>query len=343
MLIAETLRALIEPRRLVPLTLVAISMLVAEWLATGSGAAVFLDLVLILAFVSISPALFRGLATETNASWPRQLGSWALNVIVAANVVGVIAVLVPPLLGIGATYISEPRSLGILVTLFVVGGWGLGRDIELSLGVVRERARAEKLAIEAEHAQLLALRAQLDPHFLFNTLNAIAEWCREDPVVAEAATLKLAGILRTIFEALQTPEWSLGRELTLVQQLAELYAVRDATRYVFRIDVDEPARALEVPPLMLLPLFENAIKHGPAAGHSGSVSLVVRRAPDRTTVEIRNPGAFTGKREGGHGVSMVERRLALAYGDRASFTIEPQGDETLAVLRLPSDAGALGR
>jgi two-component system sensor histidine kinase AlgZ len=334
----ETLRALTEPRRLVPLALVTFALVSAEWLATGSVASVLLDLGLVLAFVLVSPALYRALFADSEMPWARQLTSWAIDVLVAAAVVSAITILMPPLLGVRWTYISEPHSLGILVVLFVVGGWGLGRDIDLSLGVTRERARAERLAIEAEHAQLLALRAQLDPHFLFNTLNAIAEWCREDPLVAEAATLKLAAILRTIFDALQTPTWSLGRELALVEQLAELYGVRDASRYVFRFDVDASSKKLDVPPLVLLPLFENAIKHGPAAGHAGTVSLVARRSSDHVTIEIANPGPFTGKRDGGHGVSMVERRLALAYGDRAGLSLEAKGETTLAVVRVPSDA-----
>jgi two-component system sensor histidine kinase AlgZ len=334
----ETLRALGEPRRLVPLALVSSSLLAAEWIATGSAGAVLVDLALVVAFVLVSPALFRKLSVDADAPWPRLLASWGLNVLVSANVVGLIALLLPPLFGIRWTYISEPGSLGVLVALFVVGGWGLGRDIELSLGVTRERARAERLAIEAEHAQILALRAQLDPHFLFNTLNAIAEWCREDPLVAEAATLKLAGILRTVFEALQTPSWTLAREVALLEQLAQLYAVRDAGRYVFAIDLDPRAKALEVPPLVLLPLFENAIKHGPAAGHRGEVALVVRHGPTATTIEIRNPGPFAGRREGGHGVPIVERRLALTYGDRAQLSIGADDDDTLAVLHLPSEA-----
>ncbi len=321
-----------------PLALVATSLLTAEWVATQSAAAVALDLALITAFVLISPALFRWLSVDASAAWGAQILGWVIHVLVATGVVAVIGVLVPPLVGIGWTYISEPRSLGVLVVLFVVGGWGLGRDIELSLGAVRERDRADRLALEAEHARILALRAQLDPHFLFNTLNAIAEWCREDAAVAEAATLELATILRTIFDARETKAWSLGREVALLEQLGELYAARDATRYAFDLAVDEEARALDVPPLVLLPLFENAIKHGPAAGHAGRVSLVVKRAADRTTIEIRNPGTFTGKRDGGHGIAIVERRLALTYGARAILSIEAAGAETVSVLHLPSDA-----
>jgi two-component system sensor histidine kinase AlgZ len=181
----------------------------------------------------------------------------------------------------------------------------------------------------------LALRAQLDPHFLFNTLNAIAEWCREDPVVAERATLDLAALLRAVFDALQTPGWALARELALLEQLAALYAARDAGRYRFRFEVDGAATARDVPPLVLLPLFENAIKHGPAAGREGEVVLRVRAEGGDAVVSIENPGAFGGPRDGGRGLASVHRRLALAYGEgtRADFTAT--GATTRVTVRLP--------
>ena len=84
------------------------------------------------------------------------------------------------------------------LALFLVGGFGLGRDIWFEDRLARAEARAVALAREAERAQLLALRAHLDPHFLFNTLNAIAEWCREDGETAERAVLRLSAMLRTV-------------------------------------------------------------------------------------------------------------------------------------------------
>src|SRR5690606_2726574 len=112
--------------------------------------------------------------------------------------------------------------------------------VELEADVTKERERAARLALEAERAGLLALRANLDPHFLFNTLNAIAEWCREDPAVAEAATLKLASMLRTMLEGIRAPAWPLATELALVRALFELHAIRDRERYVFRVELPEP-------------------------------------------------------------------------------------------------------
>ena len=79
---------------------------------------------------------------------------------------------------------EQRPSLLVEVALFWVGGWGLARDIDFEENLRKERARARELLREKEHAELMALKSHLDPHFLFNTLNAIAEWCRADGRVA---------------------------------------------------------------------------------------------------------------------------------------------------------------
>lgn len=338
-LFADTLRALAAPRRAVPLALAAASLLSAEWLASKSWRAMLIDAALLAAFCACAPALWRALFARALRATSEHVAAWAIYAVVALVLVGGMAALLPLLFGVGWTYVSEPNSRGVLAVLFLVGGWGLGRDIELEASVLQERARAERLAVEAEHAQILALRAQLDPHFLFNTLNAIAEWCREDPLVAERATLDLAALLRGVFDALQAPDWALAREVALLRQLAALYATRDAGRYRFAFEVDEAATARDVPPLVLLPLFENAIKHGPAAGHAGVVTLRLRADGADAVVTIENPGPFAGPREGGHGLASVERRLRLAYGDGVKATLSSTNGTTTAAVTLPAREG----
>ncbi len=342
-LFAETLRSLAAPRRAVPLGLVAASLWSAEWVASGSLAAVLVDAVLLAAFCAFAPALWRSLFARPLPGLADHLLAWGLYAVSAAALVAAVGVLLPPRVGLPWTYVTEPRSLGVLVTLFLVGGWGLGRDIELEAAAARERARAERLAVDAEHAQILALRAQLDPHFLFNTLNAIAEWCREDPLVAERATLDLAALLRAVFDALQAPGWALSRELALLEQLAALYAARDPGRYRFRFDVAPSATARDIPALVLLPLFENAIKHGPAAGHDGEVVMQVRDDHGDALVSIENPGPLGPPRPGARGLASVERRLVLAYGEDARVTFTSTDATTRATVSLPAhplDGGA---
>lgn len=326
-LLRHTLAALLAPRRLIPIVLVSAPLIVAQHSYSREPGAMPIGLVMCVLFALLAPFLWRALAGRG------VLGLVAYGVAGAA-VVGLFGLVVPGLLGIGATFITARESLLVSLALFWVGGWGLGRDIEHEVSLAREHARAEGLAREAERAQLLALRSHLDPHFLFNTLNAIAEWCRTDGEIAERAVLRLSGMLRTILEGVRLSAWPLRRELELCRDLFALYAVRDPGRFDCVVE-GEPGEAT-VPPLLLLPLAENAIKHGPGAGHRGPVRVVVRREGDAVEVTIDNPGAFAGPRPGGDGLMTVERRLDLAYDGLARLTIGPAPHGTRAVVRLPA-------
>jgi len=97
-----------------------------------------------------------------------------------------------------------------------------------------------------------------------------------------------------------------------------------------------PLPDVAIPPMLLLPLAENAVKHGPAAGHVGEIVLSARTTADeRLVVSIENPGAYRGRRPGGSGIEIVERRLALAYDDQAVLTIAAVGETTRAEVTLP--------
>ncbi len=331
--LSATLRALAAPRRAVPLAVVLAAMLGSEWLASRSFAACAVDLALFAAFCVLAPASWRAAAARVRAG-TRGTAAYLAFAMLGAAVVALAAVL-PLLAGLRGTYVVDPPSLGLLLVLFLVGGWGLGRDVDLEEGIESAERRADRLALDAERARVLAMRAQLDPHFLFNTLNAIAEWCRQDPALAERATLDLAAMLRAISEAASQPSWPLAREVELMQQLTELYAARDRERFRFVLDLPGPMPALEVPPMLFLPLLENAITHGPAAGHAGEIVVRLRVRAGVVELEIVNPGAFAGRRAGGQGIAMVERRLALAYAAAATLSVRPADDKTITQVSMP--------
>jgi LytS/YehU family sensor histidine kinase len=204
--------------------------------------------------------------------------------------------------------------------------------MEQSLSRAESRARA--LAREAERAQLLALRSHLDPHFLFNTLNAIAEWCREDGEVAERATLELSQMLRAVLEGVRRKDWPLAKELELVDTLLDLHLIRDPELFTLERNVPDPIPDVGVPPMIFLPIVENAVKHGPAKGHRGRLSFTIHGSGETLRVVVENPGRYEGRREGGEGIAMVERRLALAYGERATLVIEGVEDRTRVTVTL---------
>ncbi len=248
----------------------------------------------------------------------------------------------PKLLRMGPTFLTQPVNLAVCGALYLVGGWGLGRDIGFEESLARERAKAARLQLEAEQAQLLALRSHLDPHFLFNTLNAIAEWCRTDGAVAEAAVLKLSAMLRSVLAGVRSATWPLERELELLRTLFDLHLLRDPELFQLSVEVAPGLGEVPVPPLMLLPLAENAVKHGPAAGHRGRISLVLAARDNELVFTLENPGASKGPRPGSTGLPTVERRLALAYGGAARFSLESAEGRTRVTVTLPRSGPLLG-
>jgi signal transduction histidine kinase len=286
-------------------------------------------------FLLVGPSLWRALFPLDR---PIAAGAVTRVIVYAgagASVVLAVGRGLPGVAGAGITFMTTDPSLAVCMALFWVGGWGLARDIDLEENLRRARARAESLAREADHAQLFALKSHLDPHFLFNTLNAIAEWCRSDGAVAERAILQLSSMLRTMMTGISATTWPIAREIELVDALFALHSIRDPTLFTVEREVPEPLPDIEVPPMVLLPLVENAMKHGPLSRHKGNVRFSLTVAADHVEVEISNPGAYTGPREGGRGLPIVEKRLALAYGRAARFAIERDGERTRAVMKLP--------
>jgi len=322
-IVRSTLRALLAGRRLLPILAVCIPLVGLQWRMSRDPLAAPIGVLMCLGFVLVGPVSFRVLFPDG-----LDLSHGAIRVLLYGAIgVGVVLALggaVPTILDMRPTLLTMRASLVVCVTLFLVGGWGLGRDIGFEETIARERARAARLAAEAERAQLNAIRSHLDPHFLFNTLNAIAEWCRQDGEVAERSILQLAEILRAILAGVKAATWSLDEELALVRDL-------------FALDwhVEDGVGDIQVPPMIVLALAENAVKHGPAKGHRGSVRVAACRQGERVTISIESPGPYGGPRPGSDGLPTVERRLRLAYGTLASLTIGPHGSVTLASLVLP--------
>jgi two-component system sensor histidine kinase AlgZ len=341
--VRETVQGLLRPQRLIPVLLVSIPMLVAQQHLSRPRPAILLGLALCTAFVLVAPVSWRVLFPE-GMSGGMQLVRLSLYGAVGAGTVLTIGVAIPKLLGIGSTFMTARTSLVISMALFLVGGWGLGRDIGFERGLARERARADALAREAERAQLLALRAHLDPHFLFNTLNSIAEWCRRDGEVAERAVLQLSSILRAVLEGVKSAFWPLQREIDLVETLFALHRLRDPALFDLRLEVGQSVADIPVPTLILLPLAENAVTHGSGAGHRGPIVFRAERTGDCLSIQLENAGPFRGRRPEGSGIAMVEQRLELAYCGAARLRVGESAGRTKVELDLPlggPDAGTI--
>jgi hypothetical protein len=314
--LAQTLKALAVPGRCVPIAVVA-SALAGAQLLYGPPRNVVVPLGMAAGFVALAPWSWRALLA----------GGWSVvgAALYAAGALGVVAlfgVVLPAALRLGPTFLTDDGSLVVAAVLYLVGGWGLGRDIELEHDLA--------------HVRLKAIRTHLDPHFLYNTLNAIAEWCAEDPRIAEDAIARLAAVMRVTLDALELRAWPLARELEVVHDLLELHRIRDTSAFTVELDVDDAARPVAVPPLLLVALIENALKHGPRAGHRGAIALRIARTQAGVRAMLENPGPFapTGS---GRGLATLRSRLELGYGRRARFAIAAAAsDRTRAVLEVPA-------
>jgi signal transduction histidine kinase len=216
--------------------------------------------------------------------------------------------------------------------------------------LIREAAhRAERRALEAQvtarEAELKALRAQMDPHFLFNALNSVSALCGSDPAAARRMCEQLAQFLRGSLELSTAERIPLGRELALAHAFLQIERVRFGERLRFLSEVDEAAATLQVPPLLLQPLVENALKHGIAhLLEGGTVTVQAKRRRDTLYVVVDNPCDPERPLAKGTtlGMENVRRRLVACYGDRALMAVEKKPDHFRVELRIPAEGVAPG-
>ena len=191
-----------------------------------------------------------------------------------------------------------------------------------------ERARrAETRELEsrllAQDAELRMLRTQIDPHFLFNSLNSISALTAIDPGRARDMTLQLAGFFRQTLGLEAQRKLRLGEELALVERFLAIEGVRFGPRLRFEISVDEGAQDCLLPPMILQPLVENAVKHGIGALlEGGSIRVIARQAGSLLRIAVENDAdpVDAGAAQAGKGIGLVNvrQRLAAAYGREAS-------------------------
>jgi hypothetical protein len=205
-----------------------------------------------------------------------------------------------------------------------------------------EEARLARLGELRTRAELRALRARLDPHFLFNTLHSLLALVRREPRAAEEALERFGGLLHYVLRAQEEgEEVRLGEEWAFVRDYLEIEALRLGERLRVEAAVEAAAEACLVPAFSLQPLVENAIRHGIAA-RAGGGRLAVRAAlaDGWLQVEVADDGGGAEPGEvgdGGQGLALVRERLRAVHGERATLEVETApGAGFAARLRLPA-------
>jgi sensor histidine kinase YesM len=192
-------------------------------------------------------------------------------------------------------------------------------------------------------ARLQALQAQIEPHFLFNTLANIKLLYETESSRAQPLIRDLAAYLRTALPQMRDVRSTLGRELGLAQAYLSVVKVRMGERLTVKIDVPPDLLDATLPPMMLLTLVENAIRHGLGPlPEGGTITIRATRARERLGVAVMDDGAgFAKGFGGGIGLANTRARLKALYGERGQLTLDANpGGGVIAGLELPFETVA---
>lgn len=230
----------------------------------------------------------------------------------------------------------ESTVLSVFYLLWLGVFFGLATREHL----LTERIRAQETALALREAQLVLLRQQLQPHFLFNALNLISVAMYEDVPRADALLRKLASFLRQGSAQATKATHPLSEELALLHDYADIMAARFEGRVEISWEIAEGMPDCEVPSMISQPLLENAFKYG-VEPFAGMTHLIVRHAltdEKRLSLSISQDRGIYAEDQGAHGqgITNVRRRLAAHYGDEARLTInrlQPEG--VCAMLDIP--------
>lgn len=300
--------------------------------------------------------LFEALRRLPDAPRTRRYAGIALCVVIAAVILGAadqLGILMLERSGLIPLLPADQRFLrAISNTIFVAWMFTLFAAIVLLLESNRrvadrekDLAKAETRAAQAQSAataaRLAALRYQLNPHFLFNTLNAVSSAVinrRNDE--AEAMLARLAEFLRATLSTDPSAEVRLEEELGTVEAYLEIELERFRDRLAIEVDCPEPLRAARVPSFLLQPVVENAVKHGVSrskarvrlniAVETDAEDLVIRVEDDASPLKASLPSQSSGI-----GLSAIRERLEVLYGDRARLQAEAIDPGFRVTIRLP--------
>jgi LytS/YehU family sensor histidine kinase len=266
---------------------------------------------------------------------------------------------------------EEPRY--VLVVSELTGGRRLLSDdvaaLEAIAIVIARRIDAIRMAFErnqralrehqieslATEAELRALRAQINPHFLFNALTTLGYLIQTAPDRALDTLMRLTALLRGVLRS-DASHTTLGHEIEIIESYLEIERARFEERLLVRIDVPAWIRNVRIPPLLLQPVVENAVKHGVSPLLEGGEVLIsarVHRAggrPPELELTVHDSGTGTTsseleqRRHLGVGLRNVEGRLTCQYGSAASLTVQTSpGRGTTVTIRLPAEFSAIER
>jgi signal transduction histidine kinase len=231
-------------------------------------------------------------------------------------------------------------SVVVSVVIAIIFFWR-EKNAQAEAALEREQRRAAESERLALAANLRALQAQIEPHFLFNTLANVTSLIDADPARARHMLESFIRFLRASLAATRRESTTLADEFALIRDFLDVLQVRMADRLQVTLELPPELAARAIPPMLLQPLVENAIRHGlEPRVEGGRLDLRASRSGDRLVLEVADTGAgFAGATSDGLGLANVRERLRLAHGDRARLSVlENRPAGTLVRLELPLEA-----
>lgn len=269
--------------------------------------------------------------TPISHMWPLlSVGAFLISVVLAALVIGVDTALTGgtwDLVSITALWWGMLLATGVWAILYV-------RFSERR----RHEIREGQLQLAIRESQLLALEAQINPHFLFNALNSIRALVEIDPGRAQDMLTRLSNVLRYNLRRDNEHTVSLKSELEAVTDYLALETIRFADRLHSAVVTGEGAAECHLPPMVLQTLVENAIKHGVGRTKGRADLLIQASVTDKVLmIAVENTGKLikSAQNDGQLGLRNAQERLRLLYGDRARLRLEERGDRVVATVAIP--------
>ncbi|MDQ6618284.1 MAG: histidine kinase [Pseudomonadota bacterium] len=230
---------------------------------------------------------------------------------------------------------------GLFVSLFFLFKF---REARTEAALLKAQAAQHLLSKQAIETELKLMQAQVEPHFLFNTLASVQYLTETDPPQAGKLLGHLLAYLRAALPQLRTTSTALGKEVEMAEAYLNILKMRMGPRLEFHVDVPEAMRDMPFPPGLLISVVENAIEHGlQAQAQGGSVTIAAQRVDGRLQVTVTDTGGGVAPGQSrlpgrGIGLANVRDRLAALYGGRGHFALEntqPRGAR--AVIEIPAE------
>lgn len=232
------------------------------------------------------------------------------------------------------THVNRTINWGLLLIIWAISYLAYCYFIQNR----REEIRSLRMETANRENQLNTLRAQMNPHFMFNALNGIRALIDEDPDQAKRAITQLSAILRNAMSTVKRRTVPLGEEIDIVKAYLALEAMRYEERLNTRISVEPSLERSPVPPMLLQTLVENAVRHGIAHLPQGGVlEIDAAHSLNGMVITVRNSGSFKPGRGKGSGIGLrnTRRRLELIYGPQAHLDIREQDGMVVTEVTIP--------